>query len=286
MGKRIILLFLVLAVTGTGVFLWKSEAFKKPDPSGTPQHPGSDPAYLVSLGDSVAAGAGLPIASSDSLASLCRQSSEAYPVLVAKAKSLTLKQFACSGATVTAGVLGPQPVGGQSVSSQLTAAAPYLKDSDVLVTIGANDVSWAQQLYTCATTQCETPSNLAAFQQNLGKLSTNLATMLQTLHAHHPRKVVLNTYYPLINDTDTCLSNRGITASKIQWVNAREAELNAAINTAAEKYGDQIVTTRFSGHLLCDAEPWIQTLSDPAPLHPTAAGQAAIAARDALALSL
>ena len=196
MRKRVILLFLVLAVAGTGVFLWKSEVFKKTPSSVAPQHSGPDPAYLVSLGDSVAAGAGLPIASSDSLASLCRQSSEAYPA----------------------------------------------------------------------------------------QLSTNLATMLQTLHAHHPRKVVLNTYYPLLNDTDTCLSNRGITAGKIQWVNMREAELNATISAAAKKYGDQAVASSFSGHLLCDVDPWVQALSDPAPLHPTAAGQASIAARDAQAL--
>jgi lysophospholipase L1-like esterase len=242
--------------------------------------PHSNPAYLVSLGDSVAAGDGLPVTGPGSLATVCAQSNEAYASLVAQARHLTLKQFACSGATVAHGVLGSQAAGGQQVPPQLTAATPYIQDSDVLITIGANDVKWASTVYACATSDCGTAGQLSAFEQNLSRLNTNLTTLAQDLHNLHPRKVVFNTYYPLLNSTDTCLASRGITADKISWVNARESDLNTAITKIAEKYKYQSVAVNFSGHLLCDSDPWIQSLNDPAPLHPTAAGQAGIATQD------
>lgn len=238
------------------------------------------PAYLVSLGDSVAAGAGLPITGTDSTATVCGQSSSAYPYLVARAKNLRLQQFACSGATIPVGILGPQTAEGQSLSPQLNAAIPYLPGSDVLITIGANDVDWVNELRACMSTNCETASNSVAFQQKLGQLKTSLDSMLQDVQSHHPRKIILNTYYQLISKSDTCLADHGTTPGKIAWVNSQEAALNQTIANAAKAHDSQVVDISFSGHLLCSADPWIQSLSDPAPLHPTAAGQAQIAAQD------
>ena len=40
----------------------------------------------------------------------------------------------------------------------------------------------------------------------------------------------------------------------------------------------------FAGHQLCTAQPYVQGLSSPAPFHPTAAGQLAIALADQAAL--
>jgi lysophospholipase L1-like esterase len=284
--RNAVLLLLSVAAVGVGIFLLSSTFVDRPLKK-TESHQGDKAqasTYLVSMGDSVAAGDGLPVTSSDNLAIECGQSNDAYPFLVAQAKGLALKQFACSGATVSSGILKSQQVEGQSLQPQLTAASPYLKNSDIVITIGANDVDWEQELYACATSDCGTTSNMTLFQQNLSQLSANLATMLQTIHSLHPRRVLLNTYYPLLNNTDTCLASQGITAGKIQWVNDREAELNAAINSAAKEFNYQTVLITFAGHLLCDTDPWIQGLSSAAPLHPTTAGQADIAGLDENAL--
>jgi hypothetical protein len=38
------------------------------------------------------------------------------------------------------------------------------------------------------------------------------------------------------------------------------------------------VQPRFDGHELCTDQPWVQGMRDPAPFHPTAAGELAITA--------
>ncbi|HXP54367.1 MAG TPA: hypothetical protein VN847_05405, partial [Streptosporangiaceae bacterium] len=40
----------------------------------------------------------------------------------------------------------------------------------------------------------------------------------------------------------------------------------------------------FTGHALCDADPYVQGVGSPAPFHPTAAGELAIALADEQAL--
>jgi len=244
----------------------------------------SKPMYLVSLGDSVAAGDGLPVTSSTTSAIQCAQSNQAYPYMVAQAEHLILKQFACSGATIMNGIMQSQVVNGVTVMPQISSAKPYLPQSDVLITVGANDVNWEKELYTCAVSNCATVENAALFQQSLNQLQANLASMLQSIQVSHPKKVIINTYYPLLANDDTCLVSRGISTSKIIWVNNREAELNATISAAAKQFNDQPVSIVFDGHLLCSADPWIQNLSSSAPLHPTAAGQAFIASQDEQAL--
>lgn len=239
----------------------------------------SEPRPLVSLGDSVAAGDGLP-EDSGSVASLCHQSVEAYPHLVASNLTMQLHQFACSGAQVSAGILQAQTVGTQSVAPQLDAATPYLPGSDVVITIGANDVDWDNFLITCAQSDCQTPANLTLFQTRLANLQTELNTMLSDIASHHPHTVLLNTYYSIINNSDTCLQQFNINPTSIAWVNAREADLNTTIVAAAEQHHDLYATNTFAGHGLCSSDSWVQGLSGAAPLHPTYEGQFSIATTD------
>jgi lysophospholipase L1-like esterase len=234
---------------------------------------------LVSLGDSVAAGDGLP-EGSGAQASVCHQSNEAYPYLIAQSRNMQLHQFACSGAQTAAGILGIQTIGNQTVPAQLSAAAPYIKGSDVVITIGANDVGWDTFLTECAQSNCMTTANLALFNAKLTTLKGNLDTILQAIAAEHPHQVVLNTYYSLVANTDTCLQSYGITSTTIQWVNQQESLLNAAIISAAQHYHDTYATITFSGHGICSSDPWIQGLYSSAPLHPAAEGQENIAALD------
>jgi lysophospholipase L1-like esterase len=234
---------------------------------------------LISLGDSVAAGDGLAEGST-SHAVLCHQSIDAYPYIVAQSRNMQFHQFACSGAQVSAGILQNQTVGSQVVPAQLSAATPYIHGNDVVIMVGANDVGWDNFLTTCAQSNCVTQANLASFQAKLTTLQNNLDTMLQGIAALHPHHVLLNTYYSLVANTDTCLQQYGITTAKIQWVNDREVSLNAVLVSEAQKYHDKYATVTFAGHGICSSDPWIQGLSGTAPLHPNTEGQYNIATLD------
>lgn len=234
---------------------------------------------LVSLGDSVAAGDGLP-ENNTAQASLCNQSLEAYPYLVAESLHMSIHQFACSGAETSAGILGVQEIGTQTVTPQLQEAKPYIPGNDVVITIGANDVGWSSFLTSCAESDCASAANLALFQGRLTNLQSQLSTLLQDIAALHPHLVVLNTYYSIVSSSDTCQQQYGITTSKITWVNARETSLNETIVSAAQKYHDKYALVTFNGHDICSPDPWIQSLSSAAPLHPTSDGQSNIATLD------
>ena len=52
----------------------------------------------------------------------------------------------------------------------------------------------------------------------------------------------------------------------------------------AQVFGFGVADPPFAGHELCSADPYVQGPGDPAPLHPTAAGELAIALADQQAL--
>ena len=56
------------------------------------------------------------------------------------------------------------------------------------------------------------------------------------------------------------------------------------LDQGAQTFGFGVARSRFSGHELCTANPYVQGPDDPAPLHPTAAGGLAIALADQQAL--
>jgi lysophospholipase L1-like esterase len=276
MSKRILLnCAIIVAIAAVGIVLWQRR-----DTTHTALR-----AYpIVSLGDSVAAGDGLPELSGKT-AGICHQSNQAYPyVLVELVHPPALHQFACSGAQINNGILQPQTIGKQVVPAQIQTAVSYVKDSDVLITVGANDVGWSNLLLLCAQTSCTTPASLALFQARMTSMQSQLNVLLEKLASMHPHTVLLNTYYNLVNNDDTCLRPFGITAAKIQWINDREASLNAAIVSAAKAHHDRYATPTFGNHDICGPNSWIQGLSGAAPLHPTVDGQAVIASYDQAAL--
>jgi hypothetical protein len=52
----------------------------------------------------------------------------------------------------------------------------------------------------------------------------------------------------------------------------------------AQTFDFQAIPPSFTGHELCTADPYVQGPNDRAPLHPTAAGELAIALADQQAL--
>jgi hypothetical protein len=92
--------------------------------------------------------------------------------------------------------------------------------------------------------------------------------------------VLINEYYLPFGADIGCLAQDGMTAAKAKVLLARLGQLNTVLAQGAGLFGFGVAVPRFTGHELCTNDPWVQGLSDPAPLHPNAAGELAIALAD------
>lgn len=234
--------------------------------------------YVVVLGDSVAAGAGLSNDRNQSNGG-CDVTNIAFPFLLGKQLHLPIEQFACSGATV-AGTSTNTLLG-----AQYDAAKSFISGSDVIVYAGANDIGWLQTLISCTQTNCATAQTSKTITAKLQQLQKNLTLLLQQLQQSHPHRLLVDTYYGLLAPGDTCLARLGITTQEVNFIHDEEMQLNAAITSAAVQAHATPVAIDFNGHTLCNAQSWVQNVSDNAPLHPTAAGQQQIANQNALTLT-
>jgi lysophospholipase L1-like esterase len=221
------------------------------------------------LGDSIAAGAGLSLYSdAEGNDNACGRSPEAYPALVATDRNLTYVHVACSGATSA------------DMHAQLNEAYAEGTPGLITITVGANDLNWVDYLKQCYSSNCATAANTAAIQARLGNLQTNLEAILQDIQ-HRSRgdvpQVVLTGYSNPVSNY--CIGRQNYaTKDEIKWLNARRDELNKTIRAAVAKYDfASYASTNFNDHALCATDSWVQQISDPAPLHPTAQGQRHIA---------
>jgi lysophospholipase L1-like esterase len=245
-------------------------------------HAASPPTY-VALGDSVAAGAGLP----NSDGTVCDRSTQAYPYRVAAGLNTSVTQLACSGAKVNDGIYGDQERGGVKISPQLDAAFASGTPGIITMTVGANDVRWTQFLTKCQVATCGTAFDDATAKVLRADLRVELYWALHKIEQKSngkPPTVLLNGYYAPIADT-VCPGTERITAAERSWIRARTADLNQAIYSVTPWFSfAHYVPVSFAGHEVCSSAPWIQGLSDPAPFHPYATGQDAIARANLRAL--
>jgi lysophospholipase L1-like esterase len=238
----------------------------------------------VALGDSYAAGYGLP-GPTDPASVACARSSLAYPQLLRHFRNLRDVTFvACSGAT-TFDVQNDQ----LSVLSEDTTT--------VTLTVGGNDAGFASlvclQDASCdaAAIQQRAAAALAALAGGpaaigaTGDPVVSLASLLAQIHARAPRATIFVTGYPELFGTAPTLYGTD-TACPVPLgfrllVNELAVQLNTVIRAtarAARQSGIKVVyvsvTKLFDGHGLCDTRaPLISTV-----LHPTVAGQLAYAA--------
>lgn len=236
----------------------------------------------VALGDSVAAGAGLPASASQTTNdTTCDRSPQAYPYIIARTYQLNLLHLACSGAKVDEGIYGEQTRASMEIPSQLdvafaTTASPTL----MTATIGANDVRWTQFIRQCYAIRCGTSFDDVRAKVYRADLRIELFRMLHQVYTRSggsPPRVLVSGYYSPINTTE-CLTSNRFTAEEVMWLNEQTASLNQAIQSIIPYFSfAQYVPIDFTGHELCSADSWVQGVEAEAPVHPTAAGQAAIA---------
>lgn len=216
------------------------------------------------LGDSYSSGNG---AFSTNLHAGCGRNTYAYPSLVAQARANTHLTFvACQGA-VTDDVVSTQV-------NALTADTDY-----VSITIGGNDVGFANLIFNCAGSfsfNCENATN-----DTKAKITNELPAKLDrtyaAIRAKAPNATVVVLGYPrLFGKSLACAAANGITAQEAVWANEVADLLDTTIagRAAAAGFTYQSMIRSFAGHDVCASTPYVngKSWSIADGYHPTRAG--------------
>lgn len=202
----------------------------------------------AALGDSFSSGVGT---GSYTLDSACKRSVYAYPSLLAKQRRHTVLTFvACSGAT-TADLLANQI---QAVVSTTTM---------VTVTIGGNDIGFANLIYQCTIGDCTSAleSTTANLESTLGSRLDAVYNAIKSRAAANAKIIVLG--YPHEFSGASCGGTLGISAAEETDANALADQLDNVIRTHALNDGViyQSAIGAFSGHEVCSSSPWLNGLN-------------------------
>ena len=256
----------------------------EPAAVGKPQ-PG---VQAVVIGDSTAAGYGLPWGPHPSDEDkACGRSPDAYASDLATANNWNVLNLACGSATILNGLLGPEVLSnGQVAAPQLPRAEAATHARLIIVSVGADDLSWSVMTRLCAATAvCNDKVSSAYFNQLLDNFTRNYYDLLSDLDRlpGHPA-VLINQYYVPFGSSMRCLHGFGMTPAKEKVLLSRLGQLNKALAQGAGLFGFGIAAPQFAGHELCTPDPYVQGPDDPAPLHPNAAGELAIALADEQAM--
>ena len=201
----------------------------------------------VALGDSFASGVGT---GSYTLSSSCKRGVYAYPYLVAQQRPGTTLDFvACSGATTSS-----------LMSSQIQAVTPTT--AFVSVTIGGNDIGFADLIYQCTLGDCS-----AALDSTRASLGTVLNNRLGTVYtaiksqAAGARVVVLG--YPRMFTSAGCFGTLGISSTERTKANQLAVDLDGVIGARAGAFGFTYKSAldSFSTHAVCSSSSWLNGLN-------------------------
>lgn len=218
----------------------------------------------VALGDSYSAGVGAGdyYASSGS----CHRSPHGYPVLWAAAHSTNVFSFqACSGAT-TSNVRSDQ-------LGALTAGT-----SLVTITVGGNDVGFAEVVATCKVGSSSVCSDAVTVAVEMARtvLPSALAATYGDIKARAPHAQLVVLGYPRLFETSTSCGLLGMSLTNRQTLNRGADALDAVIQTQAAGAGASYVDVQsaFNAHRICASAPWIHGTTLPLldSYHPYAAG--------------
>lgn len=215
----------------------------------------------VALGDSFSSGVGT---ASYTLSSSCKRSTYAYPSLVAQQRSNTMLTFvACSGAT-TSSLMASQ-IG--SVTSETDL---------VTVTIGGNDIGFADLIVQCTLANCST--TLDSTRSSLGSfLGPRLDTVYGAIKARAPGATVVVLGYPRMFSSASCWGTLGITSTERTKANQLADALDQLIAARASAHGFtyRSAIQSFTGHAVCSWSTWLNGLnlaSTGESYHPNRAG--------------
>lgn len=254
----------------------------------------SDGFRYVALGDSYTSAPGVPPIATDAPPA-CGRSSANYPHLAAASLGARLLDVSCGGAKTK-----------DFAESQFTGAAAQfdaLSADTTLVTvgIGGNDNNlFATAIAGCTATVFDVLRGSLApckerygdrFDQDIAVTGASVRKALKHIHRAAPNAQIVVVGYPAIFPETTtgqvACAAAGVpfTPGDIEYLAGIEKALNAALETAAQDSRSATYLDTYTpsiGHDMCQLPGvrWIEPLipiSPAAPMHPNAAGQAAVA---------
>jgi lysophospholipase L1-like esterase len=202
----------------------------------------------AALGDSYSSGVGT---GSYTLDSACKRSMYAYPYLwTQKHAGTTLSFVACSGAK-TSDLLSTQI---QSVTSATTL---------VTMTIGGNDIGFANLIYQCTLSNCSTAldTTRANLETTLGAAIDRVYTTVKSRAALGAQIVALG--YPRVFSGASCLGSLGISSTEETKANQLSDALDGLLAThaAADGVTYKSAISPFTGHAVCSSNAWLNGLN-------------------------
>jgi lysophospholipase L1-like esterase len=251
------------------------------------------PNSYVALGDSYAAGPGIP----NVVHSACQRSDHNYPSLVANARHFTsFRDASCSGARTTDMTQSQQTNLFTFVPPQFDALGPDARL--VSVTIGGNDIGFGGVVTTCVTLGLLNPFGAPCMEHytqggtdvlaaGIAAAAPKVAAVLQGIHQRSPKaKVLLVGYLDIMPITGPgCWPFTPIAVGDFSYLRGVEEQVNQMLATQAAGNGATFVDTYTPtiGHDLCQdiGVRWVESLvptSPAAPVHPNALGMQAVAA--------
>ncbi|MBH1934636.1 SGNH/GDSL hydrolase family protein [Streptomyces sp. AV19] len=262
-------------------------------PWAVPAHAADAPVggRYVALGDSYAAGAGIPAQSGG----LCLRSDHNYGRLVAAAlRSAAHQDVTCAAAKVSALTATQTDAGIPVNGPQLDAVSR--ETSLVTLTVGGNDLGTSDLGFVDVVAACTALAPTSPFgapcrdhyKDTLGRrldaAAPRLTQALRTIRERAPHARVLVTGYPSLIPADAkkCVGKLPVTTGDVAYLRSVLGDLNSMVSRAAEGGGATYVDTLgpTEGHDGCSADPWIQGLvptSPTLPLHPDATGERVMA---------
>ncbi len=263
-----------------------------PKPEG-PKLTGYD---AVSMGDSRAATQGgkeFPNASKEDKD--CARSGDSLAAQIGRLRGWRVLNLACSAATINDGLMGQQSRGGQMLAPQMGRVKQMTNLRAVFVTIGPNDLWWSRAIGLCYMSDvCNDNLTTPDYQALLEKFKWDYHDLLVELQGLHNGPdgsrpvVVINGSYDVIHSGDKCDATKGLAQDKISMLNARNADLNQALQTGAGLFGFIFVKPELKT-LCADLSdvpgPEVRKPDEHDAFHPTGLGVSVIATNDLLAMA-
>lgn len=260
---------------------------------------------IFGLGDSNGSGEGAPDAPSRLLgltparwqSAPCNRSANSYQAQAARAiergdrrTSVTFVHRACSGASISSGLLGRfRAINGRKTYAGQIASMRSLaqgREIDaVVISIGANDIGFSSAITHCIEhTNC--PNSRFPASQSGTTLAEHVDQRVKALPGLYarlalalrqaripPERVIITEYFdPTRNEQgktcDPLLATPfgAIDRTEAHWASTRfVSPLNAAVGAAAERHGWRLVAgvdEGFRTHGYCSSDPWIVGLTE------------------------
>ena len=229
----------------------------------------------------------------------CGRSADSTAAELGLLRGEQVLDLACAGASIPAGLRGPQVRAGVTLPPQVGRLKQVRNLEYVVVAIGPNDLAWQDFLTYCyGLPTCDDRLSGGEFDLRLAEFARDVGALFTDLDAlpGAPRVVVTLSYdpFPTTYDPD-CPDMRGppgapgLNQDKIDLLDERNRRLNDVLADGAARFGFTTAAP-FLTPLCAPARdrmgPDLQGFGEAEPFHPTSVGSLRMAASAAAALAV